>query len=83
MNLCVSIVQKCNDYQLAADKEPSYAMCLRKTCPSKGHIELGVVDVSVAPVCVGKATRGACGGLFNTLDVQVRAGFKHLAYESL
>lgn len=83
MNLCVSVVQKCNDYQLTADKEPSYAMCSQKACPSKRHMELGVVDVAVVPVCVGKATRGAYGGLFNTLDVQVRAGFKHLAYESL
>lgn len=81
---CVLVLcKKSNDYQLTADKEPSYAMCLLKACPSKGRIELGVVDVSVVPVCVGKATRGAYGGLFNTLDVQVRAGFKHLVYESL
>lgn len=65
MNPRVCIVQICNDYKLAADREPSYTMCLQKTCLSKGHGELGVVDaICVISVCDGNVKLGVLWGCF-------------------
>ncbi len=65
MNPRVCIVQICNDYKLATDTEPSYAMCLQKTCLSKGHVELGVVAViCVISVCHGNVTLGVYWACF-------------------